>query len=140
MCGDLFFALERTAEQAKANLELTYVQAPLTANVTLPNGKKIKITKLASSLPDIPLLSNPKKIAKHTRLVALDDLSPNKIRVKMEEEKKIGTFKAQLSSAITLQHVVLLTGFSIYGRSFLTNLIRSFLKSIFRLFKICGFS
>ena len=49
--GSLFFAIERTTEKDQANLFLQYATMPLTSSVTLPNGKKNKISVPSSSLP-----------------------------------------------------------------------------------------
>ena len=85
--GDIFFAIERTTERTKANLFLSYVEMPLHSSLTLPNGKKVKISLDSSYLPDVPLLTNPHKIPARTRLIALDDIALRNIMLKMEEEK-----------------------------------------------------
>ena len=85
--GSLFFAVERTTEKDEANLFLSYVSSPVTAAVKLPGGKKLKLTAAASELPEMPMLSNPHLVPAKTRLVAIDDLALNAIRVKQHEEK-----------------------------------------------------
>ena len=86
--GDIFFAIERTLEHSKANLVLSYVEMPLQSSLTLPNGKKLKISLDSSYLPDVPLLTNPAEIPAKTRLIAQDGMALKKTMLKIEEAKQ----------------------------------------------------
>ena len=86
--GDIFFAIERTLDESKANLVLAYVEMPLQSSLTLPNGKKLRISLESSYLPDVPLLTNPEEIPAKTRLIAQDDMNLRNIMLKMEEAKQ----------------------------------------------------
>ena len=53
----------------------------------MPNGKKMKIGMTSAEAPEIPVLTNPSALEPKTRLVALDDMVLNGIRVKQQQEK-----------------------------------------------------
>ena len=84
--GYVCFTIERTTEKSKANLILSCVEMPLSSTLTLPDGKKQRITLESSYLPDVPSSQN-RKISAKTRLVALDGMPLRNIRLKIEEEK-----------------------------------------------------
>ena len=78
----LFFAVERTDDQKAANMSLEYTSLRIETKVTLPSvcGKRgYSATNEGESVPEIPVMFNPKPLKKGTRLMVGHDLDLKKL-------------------------------------------------------------
>eukprot|EP00973_Karenia_brevis_P096126 12430735-Karenia_brevis.AAC.1 len=85
----LFWLVQRQPakdDQSPVNMELTYVTASLSVDLNI-RGKSNKVTYDESTCPSIPVMTNPSKIKKHTRLVIKEDVKLAKLAEKLEAEK-----------------------------------------------------
>ena len=90
-----FLAVERTDASSEANLHLQYPKLEVAASVVFPNGRKAVAagaTHAAALVP--PVLTNKTPVDAHTRLVAINDLTLQKIgeekELKRRQEKAEG--------------------------------------------------
>jgi hypothetical protein len=67
------------------NMESTYIEAECKVTVKLKNDTTFNIND--TEMPCFPVLVNPKKIAKHTRLVACEDADLSKMNALVDKEK-----------------------------------------------------
>ncbi len=83
--GCLFWAIERTAEAQKRNLELQLceISSP-EVSVHIPGLVTSRVKFLRATYPQVPVLFNRAFVARHTRLLALED----KMIVRASEEEK----------------------------------------------------
>ena len=69
--GNLFWVIQRSSNESEGNMVLE--QVSWTANVALqfPGGKrrKTEVSWASDDLPHLPIMTNPKAIKAHTRLV-----------------------------------------------------------------------
>ena len=101
----LFWAVERTNVPSEANLQLVHPKMEVEASVVLPNGKKAVVadaTHAAALVP--PVLTNKTPVAKHTRLVAMNDLNLQKIEEEKEQKRKQERADAAASAAKKPKH------------------------------------
>ncbi len=85
----LFWLVTRAYEKddlKNVNLELKYIESDLKMNMTV-DGHVMTIDNDAASMPSFPILINPKKVNKHTRLIAKEDLDMKKLAERLEKEK-----------------------------------------------------
>ena len=82
----LFFAIERTSEKAKVNLVTHYGSLSGKLSIQLPNSEKVDRVLKAKEFGEVPVLTNPKKIKKGTRLWC-EDAALKRVAEKMSEEK-----------------------------------------------------
>ena len=96
----LFWNVERTNDPSEANLHLEYPKMEVEASVVLPNGRKAveaDATHAAALVP--PVLTNKTPVAKYTRLVAINDLTLQKIDEERELKRKQERVAAAESAA-----------------------------------------
>ena len=88
----LFWLVQRCSDKKDPaiNLELTYTHAHLKLNLKFDiDGKKssFAMENDAADMPSIPILVNPAKIKKHSRLVVKEDLELKKLADELEKER-----------------------------------------------------
>ena len=93
----LFWVVGRTEEAKKANLVIDYVKVTGEVQVSLKTlADKLSHEIKDDDLPEIPVLINPKKIAKHTLLLAEYDLG---LKALMEQNAKDATKEKEKKEA-----------------------------------------
>lgn len=66
-----FFVVTRSAEDSECNMAVEYCESLIKATVKFPYEKTPRVTEYAADdLPQVPIMYNPKKIGKGTKLVA----------------------------------------------------------------------
>ena len=86
----LYWIVTRVSGKSKddrklVNMESTYIEAECKLKVKVMEGHTWKIDH--TDMPRFPVLINPQKIPKHTRLVALEDSDLTKMNDLMEKDK-----------------------------------------------------
>ena len=66
--------------------------------MSLPNGEKHNLKLDRASLPDVPLLTNPRAIPAKTHLIAIDDLPLRQI-MKKEDDAIMAKVRADAEAA-----------------------------------------
>ena len=77
--GSLFFCVERTSSRSDCNLVVKFTSVSLQAEVQLPGHKKPTKREVPRSC-EIPVLTNPKALPQHTRLLVLEDMDLLKVQ------------------------------------------------------------
>ena len=77
--GSLFFCVERTSSRSECNLMVKFTSVSLQAEVQLPGHKKPTKREVPRSC-EIPVLTNPKALPQHTRLLVLEDMDLLKVQ------------------------------------------------------------
>ena len=99
---NLFFAVTRTLDEAAANCELVLTSTTQTMKVHIPNGpgkkRDFEFAFKEADLPQIPIITNTKKLAVGTKLVVLDDKALGKLEKKMKEDD-VAKARKKLSDA-----------------------------------------
>ena len=73
--GGIFWAIPRTGDKGgHHNMVLETIQWDASMNLKLPGGKKRKVEMASKDLPQLPVMTNPKKISAHTPLLLYQDL------------------------------------------------------------------
>jgi hypothetical protein len=99
----MFFIVDRTEDPKLANLDMGVASPSIEFKMSLPGHANLRRlltsgSAAASGSGDankgVPYMFNPKKIEKHTRLVALHEVELSKIASKEAEEKKAQAKKA----------------------------------------------
>ena len=77
--GSLFFCVERTSSRSETNLVVKFTSVSLQAEVQLPGHKKPTKREVPRSC-EIPVLTTPKALPQHTRLLVLEDMDLLKVQ------------------------------------------------------------
>ena len=95
----LFFAIPREDEADKCNLVKRYAQVDLKPKVTLPLAKASVAELPSEKFPEIPILVNPKKVPKHTKLLAARDLELGHFEASIQKKRAASLQKEHVESA-----------------------------------------
>lgn len=78
--GNLFWVIQRTSEKSEANLVLEQMTWSASFSLGFASGKrrKAEVSWPSEDLPRLPLLTNPKAIKAHTRLILYIDAAAQK--------------------------------------------------------------
>ena len=88
----LFWLVERVADPKEANMSLRY--SAMSMKIDVWGGlKRVEKALSEGDCPSVPLLINDKKIAKHTRILAVEDLGIKKMHD--EQQKEIAAKKSE---------------------------------------------
>ena len=73
--GSLFWTIQKTGDKAEEhNMSIEAITWDASLDLKLPNCKKRKVDMDSKDLPSLPVMTNPKNIKMHTRLVVCQDL------------------------------------------------------------------
>ena len=73
----LFWTIQRTTQKSDANLVIQYVPVEHNMKISFPSKRTFSDMSAGDDFK-LPILINPKKIAKHTKLLAMDDVDLHK--------------------------------------------------------------
>ena len=90
----IYWAIQRTTEKKEANLVYHMAKVASSMSIELPCKRKYE-TETAAADFSIPVLTNPSKVPKHTRLVALDDANLHKEMKRIQAAKEKDKAKAK---------------------------------------------